>query len=127
MDNEKKEGVSVKEIHEFTKNHRLEVFFCLVFLFACLFNFVFIGGSWSIITAAAGAIIGVLLPGKVEHFSKSIFHFVFKQENTTQIIIGVAVLIITIFLPILTFFALGLHGGKSMFHLASEICSLHKK
>ncbi len=120
-----KEGVSVKEIEAFTKKHRFEVFFCLLFIFACFFNFIFIGKYWSILLGALGAILGVLAPGKVEYFSKAIFRFVFKQEQTTQIVLGVISLVIAIFLPVFVFLFLGIHGGKSMYHQAMEINSQH--
>jgi hypothetical protein len=122
-----KEGMSVKEISSFTKKHRLEVFFCVAFLLACFFSFVMFGTGWAIIAASVGAILGVLLSGKVMHLFKTIFHFIFKQEQTTQIILGVFLLIIAIFLPPLYFLILGLSGGKDLFHIAMEISSQHKK
>jgi hypothetical protein len=119
--NKSKEGVSVKEIEEFTKKHRFEVFFCLAFALACIFTFVMWGPSWSIIAASVGTIIGVLFSGKVTHLSKMIFQFVFKHEETTQLILGIVFLIIAIFIPPLCFLLLGLHGGKDMHHWALEI------
>ena len=112
--NKPKEGVSVKEIEAFVKNHRLEVFFCLAFILACFFTFVLWGPGWSIIAAAVGAIIGILLSGKVANFSKMIFSFVFKQEMTIQLVLGIVGLILAIFIPPLYFLLLGLHGGKDM-------------
>ncbi|MES2122522.1 MAG: hypothetical protein V4492_07070 [Chlamydiota bacterium] len=127
MDQKKpKEGVSVKEIEEFAKKHRFEVFFCLAFLFACFFTFVMWGPGWSIIAAAAGAILGVLLSGKIEHLAKTIFQFIFKQEKTTQLVLGIVALIIAIFIPPLIFLMLGLHGGKDMYHKALEIRAQNK-
>ncbi len=127
MDGNKKEGVSVKEIEDFAKKHRYEVFFCLTFLLACFFSFVMFGTGWAIMAGAAGAIIGVLLSGKVMHFSKSIFNFVFKQEKTTQLVLAGVVLILAIFLPPLIFLIIGMHGGKDIYHWAMEICSQHNK
>jgi hypothetical protein len=127
MDGEKKkEGVSVKELEAFTKKHRFEVFFCLSFVFACFFSFVFFGPGWGIVFASIGGILGTLLPGKIEHFAKKTYHFIFKQEQTTQMVLGIVTLIISIFLPPLIFLIMGLHGGKSMYHLAMEICSQSK-
>jgi hypothetical protein len=128
MDGNKfKEGMSVREISSFASRHRFKVFFCLAFILACFFSFVMFGPGWAIVAATIGTIIGILLSGKVMHFSKTIFHFIFKQEQTTQIVLGVIFLILAIFLPPLYFFLLGLHGGKDMVHLATEISSLHKK
>jgi hypothetical protein len=122
MDGDKsKEGVSVKEIEAFAKKHRFEVFFCLAFVLACFFTFVLWGPGWSIIAAAVGAIIGILLVGKVAHLSKMIFSFIFKQEPTVQLVLGIVSLILAIFLPPLYFLLLGLHGGKDMVQVAMEI------
>src|SRR5579863_1602645 len=118
--NPSKEGVSVKEIEEFTKKHRFEVFFCLAFILACFFSFVMWGPGWSIFAAALGAILGVLLPEKIAHMSKSILQFVFKQEQTTQLILGIVLLILAIFIPPLCFLLLGLHGGKDMRNSAND-------
>ncbi len=128
MDKDKtKEGVSVKEIEEFTKKHRFEVFFCLAFILACFFTFVMWGPAWSIIAATVGAVIGILLSGKVAHFSKMIFQFIFKHEQTTQMVLGIVLLILAIFIPPLYFLLLGLHGGKDMHHWAIEIYNQNPK
>ena len=119
--NKAKEGVSVKEIEKFAKKHRFEVFFCLKFVLACFFSFVMFGTGWAIILAAVGGVLGVLFPAKIEHFAKKSFQFVFKQEKTVQIILGIVALILAIFIPPLTFFIMGAHGGKSIQHLAVEI------
>lgn len=120
--NKIKEGVSVKEIENFTKKHRFEVFFCLSFLLACFFSFVFFS-TWSLILAAAGGILGVLMPAKAEGALRKVFLFFFKQEQTTQLILGIVGLILSIFLPLLTFFVLGLFGGKHLHQAASETFS----
>ncbi|HEY2810173.1 MAG TPA: hypothetical protein VGJ00_02130 [Rhabdochlamydiaceae bacterium] len=119
--NKLKEGVSVKEIESFAKKHRYEVFFCLAFILACFFSFVMFGPGWAIICATIGVLIGVLLSGKVSNMFKNIYHFVFKQEATTQLVVGILLLIIAIFLPPLFFLVLGLSGGKELIHLAMEI------
>lgn len=122
MDQDKsKEGVSVKEIEEFTKKHRFEVFFCLAFILACFFSFVMFGTGWSILAASVGAVIGILLTEKVTQFSKSIFQFVFKHEKSTQLVLGIVFLILAIFIPPLYFLLLGLHGGKDIHKTAIEM------
>jgi hypothetical protein len=118
---DKKKGVSVKEIEQFAKKHRLEVFFCLVFILALFFNPVFIGKYWSILTTAIGAILGVIFSRKIIEWSTSMFTYVFKQEGSTQIILGVVCLIIAIFLPLVIFFFIGVHGGLSLFEGAMHL------
>jgi uncharacterized membrane protein (DUF485 family) len=119
MDEEKKkEGVSVKEIEAFTKKHRFEVVFTIAFVLACFFgNFVFFGPAWSVILATAGGIIGLLLPQKVETFGKKVFEFLLKQEQMIQLILGIVILILSIFLPLVIFLALGLAGGVQIRNL----------
>ncbi len=122
-----KEGVSVKEIENFAKKHRFEVFFCLAILLACFFSFVMFGTGWAVILAGIGGILGILFPAKVEFVAKKLFHFIFKQEESVQIIFGVVTLVVAIFLPPLIFLLLGAHGGEGMRHLAVEIHAQHKK
>lgn len=121
--NKLKEGVSVKEIESFAKKHRFEVFFCLIFVLACFFSFVMWGPWWTIIAATAGGVIGVLMPDKIDSMCQKILQFVFKQEQTTQLVLGIVGLILAIFIPPLIFFILGLHGGKDMHKMASQFGS----
>ena len=118
-----KEGVSVREIEAFAKKYRFEVFFIAVFVLACLFTFFLWGLTWSIISTAVGAVLGTLFSGKVAHFSKMAFQFVFKHEKAVQIILGIVVLILAIFIPPLIFLVIGLHAGKDLIHWAMEIYS----
>ena len=121
MEEEKrKEGVSVKELEGYAKKHRFELFYILMFILASLFTFVFWGATISIFLAGIGAIIGSLLPDKTREFSKKICAFVFKQEKTTQLVLGIVGLIIAVFVAPIVFFLIGLHGGKSMIHRCKE-------
>ncbi len=112
--NKSKNGVSIKEIETFTKNHRFEVFFCGTFVLACIFSFIMWGTAWAVIAAGAGAILSVLLPEKVGLFSKKVWQFVLKQEPTTQIVLAVVTFILAIVIPPLIFFWIGLHSGKDL-------------
>ncbi|HSW86091.1 MAG TPA: hypothetical protein VLG49_01170 [Rhabdochlamydiaceae bacterium] len=113
-ENKVKEGVSVKEIEGFAKKHRFEVFFCFKFVLACFFSFVFFGPGWAVVFAVLGGLIGVIIPGRVDRFAKMMFDFVAKQEKVTQMVIAGVSLVLAIFLPFVTFFLIGLHGGTSM-------------
>ncbi len=116
-----KEGVSVKEIESFAKKHRLEVFFCLSLILSGLFSFIFFSG-WCAILAAVGGILGILFPCKINAFLTKAAGFIVKQEEITQLILGIAGLVLAIFLPIVTFFLLGICGGKALCQLAPESC-----
>lgn len=118
MDGEKrKEGVSIKEMEFFAKKHRFEFFFCFFFILASLFSLVFWGTVLSVFLTAVGGIIGIFIPHQVEHFSKRAVFFVLKQENTTQLIIAIAVLILTIFLAPFVFIIIGTQAGKAFINL----------
>lgn len=119
-DEKKKEGVSVKEIEEYAKKHRYQVVFILAFVLACFFSFFFFGTGWGIILAAIGGIVGVLLPKKMDMISDKIFGFIRKQEQVTQIILGVVLLIISVLLPFVTFLLLGVYGGMKMYEQSKE-------
>lgn len=120
-ENKNNEGITVKEIERLAKKHRFEVFFCLSFLFACFFSFIFFGIGWAILLASIGGILGVLLPQKIDQMTRKMFQFVFKQESTSQLIFGIVLLIVSIFLPPLVFLLIGMHGGKSLEQLAVEL------
>lgn len=121
MDEQKqKTGVSVKEIETFTKKHRFEVFFCLSLILSCFFSFVFFDG-WSTVLAAAGGILGIIFPVKIAGFIKRFALFFHKQEDLTQLILGIAGLVLSVFLPILTFFILGVCGGIYLEQLAETL------
>lgn len=121
MTEKPKEGVSVKEIEKFTKKYRFEVFYTVTFVLACLFSFIVWGAFWSVLLATVGALVGVLLPAKVTQCSNKSCAFVFKQEPTTQLILGVVVLILAIFVSPVIFFILGANGGKDMYLRAVEL------
>jgi uncharacterized membrane protein len=122
--NKPKEGYSMKEIEEFAKKHRYEVFFCLMFFLALIFGlFGYFSPRWSIFFAMGGSILGVVFPVKVEAFSKKIFNFVFKQDKTILIVLGVVGLIFAIFIPFIVFLFVGLFGGRTMHQMAMDSTS----
>jgi hypothetical protein len=121
MDGRKKEGVSVKEIEEFAKKHQFEVFFCLMFLLACIFGLVgMFRPGWNIFLGMAGGALGVIFPMKVEQLLKSVFHFVFKQDKTILLVLGIVGLLISCIFPFVVFFVVGVAGGRAMHQIATH-------
>jgi hypothetical protein len=121
MNGDKKEGMTVKEIENFAKKNRVAVVFCLSFILALFFSFVFFGPGWAMVCATIGGVLGLIFSDKVEQMSKKIFQFVFKQEQMTQLILGVVALIISIFLPPLVFLIIGFHGGRDISEIANSV------
>ncbi len=118
MDNKhnSKEGMTVQEIENIAKKYRFELVFCLGFILAGVFSYLFGLQGWSIFLSVIGGVIGVCLPSYAEKWLGSCFHFIYKQERVTQIIIGVAVLVIAIFISPLMFFVLSILGGIEIHH-----------
>jgi len=119
---EKKEGVSVKELEDFAKKHRFEVFFCLLFLLACVFGIwgMFFRTGWNILAISVGAVLSVIFPMKIEMFLQKMTHLIFKQDKTIQIVFGVASLVIAIFFPLVIFLLVGMAGGKRLYQQAID-------
>ncbi len=109
--NKPKNGMSVEEIEKFGKKHTAEIFLGLYIVLSTLMTFVFFGAVWSVFLAGLGAILGMLMPEKIEKTGKGIYGFVHKQEKITRIVLGVVGIIVSFFLPPLIFFFLGLNGG----------------
>jgi hypothetical protein len=119
--NKAKEGISVKELENFARKHRFEVFFCALFVLACIFSFYsFFRPCWSIILATAGGVLSVIFPGNVEMLLRKMLKFVFGQDMTLLIVFGVVGLILAIFLPLLIFFVVGLCGGRALYQMAMD-------
>ncbi len=111
---EPKEGLSIKELENFAKQHRVEVFLCLFFFLAGLFGLVLWSSAWCVIFGTIGAILGVLLPTQVQSFARGTWQFVFRQDRTTLIIMAAVALVLAIFIPPLVFLLIGAHAGRSM-------------
>lgn len=121
MDEEKKkEGVSVKEIEGYAKNHRFEIFFCILFIFASLFTLVFWGPTLSIFLAGIGAIVAIFLPTQIENFARKMATSVLHKEGATQLIVAILALIVAIFLAPIIFLWLGLHAGHTIIRTAKQ-------
>ncbi|MFY7843261.1 MAG: hypothetical protein ACOVOR_04520 [Rhabdochlamydiaceae bacterium] len=118
--NHKKEGFSVKEIENFTKAHSFEVLIALSFVLAALFSFMFFGVPFAMWVSALGGVLGVVFSKKIPEQLTNIIKFVIKQETVIQMVLAGVVLILSIFLPPLIFFSLGLLGGERLHQLYTE-------
>jgi hypothetical protein len=110
-----KEGVSVHEIEQFARKHTTEVFTVLALIIGAIssaFNF-FTGPGMTIILTAIGAILGIFFPIAVEKGLKQFYTFTYKQEKTTQMILGAVKLVVAIFIPFILFGLVGLLAGTS--------------
>lgn len=110
-----KEGVSVKEIEEFTRKYTMEVFSVLAIIIATAsscWDF-FTGPKMTIFFTALGCVLAVLFPVHIERGLKQFYNFVFKQDKNTQLIVGAVKVVIAIFIPFLLFGLIGLLAGSS--------------
>ena len=111
-----KGGFTVQEIEHMVKKYRFEVFFCGSFILAALFSKIFGMMGYSLLLAAIGGLVSMLIPGRIEHFTHMVLEFVCKQEKVTQIVMGTILLVVSVVLSPVIFLMLGLAGGKSLHH-----------
>lgn len=114
------EGISVKEIEEYAKKNKFPVALALVVLLSCLFSIFLDMTKLSVIVFSLAALVGIFIPGKVAYLAKKVYAFIGKQEKTTQVVIGVVYLVLSIFFPPAIFAVLGLHAGKDTRHIMME-------
>lgn len=110
-----KEGVSVQELETFARKHTTEVFSVLAIIIgsiSSIFDF-FTGPGMAIAFMAIGTIVAIFFPAPVEKGLKQMYAFTYKQEKTTEIIIGAVKIVVAVFIPFLYFGLLGLLSGTS--------------
>jgi hypothetical protein len=111
-----KEGVSVKEIEEFTRQHTIEVFSVFAIIIATIsscWDYFFGGPKLALFFLSLATIFSILFPVMVERFLKQFYNFSLKQEKTTQLIIGAVKIVVALFIPFLIFAVLGFLAGSS--------------
>jgi membrane associated rhomboid family serine protease len=111
-----KEGISAKEIEEFTYRHSFEVFSLITLIIATISSCwgFFTGAKMSLYFVALGAMGAIISPISIERFLRRIYSFGFKQEKSTQIIFGCVKIIIALFIPFVVYGAIGLLAGTSL-------------
>jgi hypothetical protein len=114
------DGISVKEIEEYAKKNKFPVAIALGIFLACLFSIFLAMTKMSVIILSVGALVGVFIPGKISFLAKKMYGMIAKQEKTTQLVVGVVYLVLSIFFPPAIFLIMGLHAGKDMRHLMME-------
>ncbi|MBS0624717.1 MAG: hypothetical protein JSS32_01550 [Verrucomicrobia bacterium] len=110
-----KEGVSVQELEDFARKHTTEVFTALAIIVGAIssaWDF-FTGPKMTILFTALGVLLGIFFPAPTEKGLKQLYGFTFKQEKSTQMILGGVKIIIGIFIPFILFGILGLLAGTS--------------
>jgi hypothetical protein len=118
--NKVKEGVSVQEVEDFARKYAVEVFSVIAVVVAGLssmFDF-FTGAGFSILFATIGVILGVFCSVPADRLLRQFYAFAFKQEKTTQIVLGVMKIIIAIFIPFILFGLVGLLAGTAYHYYA---------
>lgn len=110
-----KEGVSVQEVEDFARKYTMEVFSVLAIVIgsiSSMYDF-FTGPKMTIIFIAIGVILGVFFPVPVEKGLKQFYSFSYKQEKTTQMILGLVKVVVGLFIPFVLFGFMGLLAGTS--------------
>lgn len=110
-----KEGVSVQEVEDFARKYTTEVFSVLAIVvgsISSMYDF-FTGPKMTIIFIAIGVIAGIFFPAPVEKGLKQFYSFSYKQEKTTQMILGLVKVVVGLFIPFILFGFMGLLAGTS--------------
>ena len=110
-----KEGVSVQEVEDFARKYSAEVFSVLAIVIGAIssmYDF-FVGPKLTLTFLAIGFILGIFFPVPVEKGLKQLYGFSFKQEKTTQMVLGLVKVVIALFIPFLLFGFIGLLAGTS--------------
>ncbi|MBX7067117.1 MAG: hypothetical protein K1X28_07790 [Parachlamydiales bacterium] len=110
-----KEGVSVQEVEDFARKYTTEVFSVLAIVvgsISSMYDF-FTGPKMTILFLAVGLIVGVFFPAPVEKGLKQFYSFSYKQEKTTQMILGLVKVVVGLFIPFILFGFMGLLAGTS--------------
>jgi hypothetical protein len=117
---EKKDGVTVEQLENFGKHHRIEIFFCILFILSSFCSFLLFGPGWSVYGAGLGGIIAVWIPKYVGKIALATFNFCVTQHKVTKIVIAVFGIILSIFVPPLIFLCIGLMAGRGFHRHAAE-------
>lgn len=110
-----KEGVSVQELENFARKHTselLSVLATLIAAFSSAYDF-FTGPRLTILFLAVGVVVAIIFPTPIERSLKQLYQFTFKQEKTTELIIGGVKILIAVFIPFIYFGLVGLLAGTS--------------
>lgn len=110
-----KEGVSVQEVEDFARKYTTEVFSVLAIIvgsISSMYDF-FTGPKMTIAFIAIGVILGIFFPAPVERGLKQFYSFAYKQEKTTQMILGLVKVVVGLFIPFVLFGFMGLLAGTS--------------
>jgi len=123
-----KDGVSVKEIEDFTNKYTIEVFSILAMVIASVSSVLdfFTGPRLAIICLSLAGIVAVLFANAVDRGLKKCIQFMFKQEKSAQIVFGILLFVIAIFIPFLYFGIFGLFVGIAYhYHVHHKDHSAH--
>jgi len=110
-----KAGVSVQEIENFTRKHLTEVMTVVALVIAAAssaWDF-FVGPRLAILFFTLGTVLAIFFPVPIERGLNRIYGFAYKQETTTQIVLGAVKIVVAIFIPFVLFGVFGLLAGTS--------------
>ncbi len=124
-----KEGVSVEELETFARKYTTEVFLILAIIIASIssiFDF-FTGPGWSLSFAGIGSILSIAFPDATIKIQRKLFEFLSRQDKTVQITIGIARLVLALFLPFILFAEIGFLAGIGFHRYAKHVHISEKK
>lgn len=120
-------GHSVKQIENYAIKHKYEVVFGITFILMTIFSIALDVKNWVIILIGVGAIVGVLLPIKVDNAIAKSLQFMFGADKILQIVFAIILFVLAVFVSPLIGFIVGVMAGKACLIDSSKIVEKEKK
>lgn len=120
-------GHSVKQIENYAIKHKYEVVFGITFILMTIFSIALDFKNWVIILIGIGAIVGVLLPIKVDKAIAKSLQFMFGADKILQIVFAIILFVLAVFVSPLIGFIVGVMAGKACLIDSSKIVEKEKK
>lgn len=120
-------GHSVKQIEEYAIKHKYEVVFGITFILMTIFAITLNVKNWYIILTGIGAIVGTLLPVKVDKAIGKSLQFMFGMDKVLQIVFAIILFILAIFISPLMGLILGVMAGKACLIDSSKVVEKKKE
>ena len=108
-------GFRVGDIEGKLRKHGLKIVICASFVLSA-FSVLLWGSQmllWSILLCMGLAVVGQLLSKSLDKITTSAMKFV-NKDKITLIVVAAALIVISIFLPVIIFSITGLMGGKGL-------------
>ncbi|MCH9621184.1 MAG: hypothetical protein S4CHLAM20_06010 [Chlamydiia bacterium] len=113
--NNGRKGFTVSELEGTAKKYASEIGLSAIFVVTAIFTLIWGGAMmvWSVLLCMILGIVGTLVPDSMTIWMSKAFDFIYK-EKVMLIVVGIVMLVIGIFIPVLIFALIGLIAGGTL-------------